>query len=153
MTDPEKELQAPDPQAAAAASAPAETSPTQIPQTKEEAKTHPEVESIHQDDHGSSETDSDNAEERRNALAATRSAATDVSVDAEALAARPSDRPWYKKLNPLRWGAVPPIPTERGVSREYGAGFFSHLTFNWMSPLMTVSLYFSNQIYNKRPKI
>lgn len=140
MADPEKELQAPDPQTAAAVSAPVETAPLHAPPEEVEAKPKAEIESSHEGDHGTSETDTVDAEERRNALAATRSVATDASVNVEALAARPTDRPWYKKLNPLRWGAIPPVPAERGISREYGASFLSHLTFNWMSPLMTVSI-------------
>ena len=47
-------------------------------------------------------------------------------------------KPWYKRLNPLKWGPKPPVPKERIVSREYHAGFLSLLTFQWMSPLMTV---------------
>ncbi|KPI46100.1 Oligomycin resistance ATP-dependent permease YOR1 [Cyphellophora attinorum] len=47
-------------------------------------------------------------------------------------------RPWHRRLNPLRRGKVPPIPKERQVSREYNAGFFSLLTFQWIHPLMTV---------------
>jgi hypothetical protein len=31
-----------------------------------------------------------------------------------------------------------PIPKERGISKEYQAGFFSLLTFSWMSSLMAV---------------
>ena len=46
---------------------------------------------------------------------------------------------WYKKVNPLKWGPKPPIPETRQESREYRAGFFSRLTFQWMHPLMTVS--------------
>ncbi|KAH7033322.1 ATP-binding cassette transporter protein YOR1-like protein [Microdochium trichocladiopsis] len=49
-----------------------------------------------------------------------------------------SDKPWYKTPNPLRWGKVPPIPDERQVSREYTAGFWSKLTFQWMAPIMNV---------------
>ena len=45
---------------------------------------------------------------------------------------------WYKRLNPLKGSHKPPIPKERVVSREYEAGFFSRLTFQWMSPLMRV---------------
>ncbi len=45
---------------------------------------------------------------------------------------------WYKRLNPLKRGHKPPVPKERVVSREYEAGFFSRLTFQWMSPLMRV---------------
>ncbi|KAF2644264.1 hypothetical protein P280DRAFT_228439 [Massarina eburnea CBS 473.64] len=45
---------------------------------------------------------------------------------------------WYKKLNPLRWGAKPPVPEERVVSREYNASLYSRITFQWMAPMMTV---------------
>ena len=47
-------------------------------------------------------------------------------------------RRWYSKLNPLRLRRPPPIPEERTVSREQGAGIFSQATFQWMSPLMMV---------------
>ncbi|OBT70508.1 hypothetical protein VE03_00185 [Pseudogymnoascus sp. 23342-1-I1] len=46
-------------------------------------------------------------------------------------------KPWYKTPNPMKWGAIPPIPTEREVSREATAGWFSLLTFQWMAPVMT----------------
>jgi ATP-binding cassette subfamily C (CFTR/MRP) protein 1 len=45
---------------------------------------------------------------------------------------------WYRRLNPLRLQKTPPVPTERSVSHEYGASFFSIITFQWMSPLMKV---------------
>lgn len=45
---------------------------------------------------------------------------------------------WYKRLNRLKGSHKPPVPKERVVSREYEAGFFSRLTFQWMSPLMRV---------------
>ena len=45
---------------------------------------------------------------------------------------------WYRRLNPLRLRQAPPVPTEREVSKEYGAGFFSIITFQWMSTMMTV---------------
>lgn len=45
---------------------------------------------------------------------------------------------WYKRLNPLKGSHKPPVPKERVVSREHEAGFFSRLTFQWMSPLMRV---------------
>jgi len=48
-------------------------------------------------------------------------------------------RTWYKTANPLKWGTIPPVPKERQVSREYKAGFFSLLTFQWMAPIMNVS--------------
>ena len=46
-------------------------------------------------------------------------------------------KPWYKRLNPLKKSAKPPVPKERIVSREYGASFLSLLTFQWMAPLMS----------------
>lgn len=49
-------------------------------------------------------------------------------------------KPWHKKLNPLKWGKIPPVPTEREVSREYHASFLSAVYFQWMAPLMSVSL-------------
>jgi hypothetical protein len=47
-------------------------------------------------------------------------------------------KPWYRNINPLRWGSIPPIPETRGASREFTASFFSLLLFQWMAPLMTV---------------
>lgn len=47
-------------------------------------------------------------------------------------------KPWYKRLNPLKRSIKPPIPKERRISREYGASFVSLLTFQWMAPLMSV---------------
>jgi ABC-type multidrug transport system fused ATPase/permease subunit len=46
---------------------------------------------------------------------------------------------WYRRLNPIRLQKIPPVPSERGVSPEYGANFFSLLSFQWMAPLMHVS--------------
>ena len=54
-------------------------------------------------------------------------------------AAEPAEKkPWYKRLNPLKRSRKPPVPKERIVSREYGANFFSMLTFQWMAPIMSV---------------
>lgn len=47
---------------------------------------------------------------------------------------------WLSRLNPLKRRRKPPVPSERAVSPEFRAGFFSLLTFEWMSPLMSVSL-------------
>lgn len=38
----------------------------------------------------------------------------------------------------LRRGRAHPIPSERQVSKEYGAGFWSKLTFSWMNEHMSV---------------
>lgn len=50
----------------------------------------------------------------------------------------PEKRPWYRRLNPLRRGPVPPVPEERTVCREYNASFLSIVLFHWITPLMTV---------------
>lgn len=47
-------------------------------------------------------------------------------------------KPWYKSLNPLKRRTPPPVPKERVVSREYKAGLFSRLTWQWMAPIMHV---------------
>lgn len=45
-------------------------------------------------------------------------------------------RSWSERINPLKSKNPPPIPEEREVSREHGAGFLSLLTFQWMAPIM-----------------
>ncbi|KAI9767561.1 MAG: hypothetical protein M1840_005598 [Geoglossum simile] len=47
-------------------------------------------------------------------------------------------RKWYRRLNPLKWGPIPPVPEEQSVSREVNASILSIITFQWMSPLMKV---------------
>ncbi|KAI6782442.1 Oligomycin resistance ATP-dependent permease-like protein [Emericellopsis cladophorae] len=76
---------------------------------------------------------------RPSRLEQTKSYATDRSAVSARVPVphKPVDRPWYRKLNPLRWGGIPPLPEEREVSREAKAGFWSRLTFSWMTPLMT----------------
>ncbi|KAI9751310.1 MAG: hypothetical protein M4579_006126 [Chaenotheca gracillima] len=73
----------------------------------------------------------------------TTTGATSASEDATATrtttrATQPDEghAAWYKKLNPLRRGKVPPVPEERTVSPEYTASWWSVLTFTWMGPLM-----------------
>lgn len=85
--------------------------------------------------------DSDNDEKKvRHELKSTKSYATDASVATTTATRRqPESKPWYKTPNPLKWGGIPPVPDEKIVSREYKAGFFSLLTFQWMAPLMSVS--------------
>jgi ATP-binding cassette subfamily C (CFTR/MRP) protein 1 len=41
------------------------------------------------------------------------------------------------RWNPLK-KKPPPIPEEREVSKEYTAGLWSRLTWQWVTPLMTV---------------
>ncbi|KAJ5145254.1 hypothetical protein N7448_002646 [Penicillium atrosanguineum] len=78
--------------------------------------------------------------EKVQAASSDRSASGD-STEAKAPdnALQPPDKKkWNGKLNPLRWATPPPVPEERTPSREYGASFFSIVSFQWMSPLMRV---------------
>ena len=50
----------------------------------------------------------------------------------------PRKRTWGERLNPLKSKNPKPVPSHRIPSREYGAGFFSLLTFQWIAPLMSV---------------
>ncbi|KAH8797969.1 multidrug resistance-associated protein [Xylogone sp. PMI_703] len=43
---------------------------------------------------------------------------------------------YLQRLNPLRGGKIPDIPTERTASTEQNASFWRLLTFAWLSPLM-----------------
>lgn len=74
-------------------------------------------------------------------LAPTKSYATSASAvtrtDSRANAPA-KKKPWYKKINPLRWGKIPEVPETRGISKEYYAPFLSLVYFQWMQSLMTV---------------
>lgn len=48
----------------------------------------------------------------------------------------PLKQTWGERLNPLKSRYPPPVPTERIPSREWKAGFFSVLYFQWINPLM-----------------
>ncbi len=73
---------------------------------------------------------------------------TASSVTPHSAAAEPAKKkPWYKRLNPLKRSKKPPVPQERIVSREYGANFFSMLTFQWMAPIMAVGFLNGEQEY------
>ncbi|KAI9818105.1 MAG: hypothetical protein M1827_000730 [Pycnora praestabilis] len=89
----------------------------------------------------SSDTEGKDPEKRvrRPAVERTKTGTSSLSGDVETKSAEaPKRKPWYKKLNPLKRGAKPPVPKERTVSREYGASFLSLLTFQWMAPMMAV---------------
>ena len=73
---------------------------------------------------------------RMKSYATTTSAVTRTDSHVDTPAAK---KPWYKNLNPLRWGRIPPVPETRSVSREYTAPFLSLVYFQWMAPLMSVS--------------
>ena len=78
--------------------------------------------------------------EKRPELQQTKSYATTTSAvtRTESKVEKPEKR-WYRKLNPLRWGGIPPVPETRQVCREYNAPFLSLVYFQWMAPLMSVS--------------
>jgi ATP-binding cassette subfamily C (CFTR/MRP) protein 1 len=78
--------------------------------------------------------------EKRAELKQTKSCATTTSAvtRTESNVEEPKKR-WYKKINPLRWGGIPPVPETRQVCREYNAPFLSLVYFQWMAPLMNVS--------------
>ena len=93
--------------------------------------------------------DIDDDEKKKPDLNLTKSAATDASSMKEVTAGDLVKKSRWNKVNPLRWGKVPPIPDEKITSKEYNAGFFSLLTFQWMSSLMTVSLFKSSLYLDK----
>lgn len=134
---PGKDLQTPDALAATAALQDEPASVVDGPNTppsnqRDSAESH-SVEN--EKSHAASESHEENE------LTAIQTNATDASVGTTATGLPPQEqKTWKQKLNPLRWGAIPEIPQERIVSREYGASIFSKLFFNWMTPLMTASL-------------
>ncbi|KAL1588310.1 hypothetical protein WHR41_02807 [Cladosporium halotolerans] len=48
----------------------------------------------------------------------------------------PRKQTWSERLNPLKSRYPPPVPKERIPSREWKAGFFSIMYFQWINPLM-----------------
>jgi ATP-binding cassette, subfamily C (CFTR/MRP), member 1 len=74
-----------------------------------------------------------------------RSVATSIYPESSAIDAEPVKRSWISRLNPLKRNP-PEVPKERKVSREYTAGRLSRLTFQWITPLMTVCLNLLNII-------
>lgn len=68
------------------------------------------------------------------------STTSSLTVESQSSRVQENNKPWYRRLDPLKSRRKPPVPKERTVSREYGASFFSMLTFQWMAPLMKVHL-------------
>jgi ATP-binding cassette subfamily C (CFTR/MRP) protein 1 len=75
-------------------------------------------------------TDSHSSRGTLSRLQSGTSAFTDVSDDTETKGSL-RRRKWYK-TNPLKWGAIPPVPKVREVCPEYTASLFSRLTWTWM---------------------
>lgn len=63
---------------------------------------------------------------------------TTSSMTVESQIGSPEKKSWYRRLNPFKRSTKPPVPKERRISPEYGASFFSLLTFQWMAPLMSM---------------
>ncbi|KAL9081423.1 MAG: hypothetical protein Q9159_007319 [Coniocarpon cinnabarinum] len=85
--------------------------------------------------------------------ATTATSASDLSRS-ESRDQQQPPRKWYSWLM-LRHRHLPPIPTERKVSREYKASIWSKATFQWITPLMTVGYNRPlelNDIYLVNPK-
>ncbi|KAK8149486.1 hypothetical protein G3M48_006795 [Beauveria asiatica] len=133
---PEKDLQTPDALAATAALQDEPASAVDAPSTQ--PNNHRDSAESQSVENEKSHAASGNPEE--NELTAIQTNATNASVGTTATGLPPQEKKtWKQKLNPLRWGAIPEIPQERIVSREYGASVFSKLFFNWMTPLMTAN--------------
>ncbi|KAE8442444.1 hypothetical protein EG329_003345 [Mollisiaceae sp. DMI_Dod_QoI] len=76
--------------------------------------------------------------EKSPGLHRTKSYATNISVPESHVQETPKKKRWYKYINPLKWGSIPPVPETRSVSREYTAPFLSLVYFQWIAPLMAV---------------
>lgn len=72
-------------------------------------------------------------------LARAKSYATTASAKSRIEDVLVERKQWYKRLNPLKWSAPPPVPETRRVSREYTASILSQLYFQWVAPIMSVS--------------
>lgn len=136
MSDPlGKELNAPDVQAAA-------IQPTNTDRLTDSDEDRVEKTDEKDGDNISHIKDDDDEDEHKGPelrVTRTSASAATTATHATTLAPAPEKKPWHKNLNPFRWGPPPPVPKEKITSREYEAGFFSLLTFQWMAPLMTVS--------------
>lgn len=78
-----------------------------------------------------------NSNEKKPPIDRAISYATNASVPESHI--EETKKAWYKQINPLRWGEIPPVPEKRVVSREYNASFLSLVYFQWIAPLMQVS--------------
>ncbi|CAD0110783.1 unnamed protein product [Aureobasidium uvarum] len=68
----------------------------------------------------------------------TSSSGSDTPDDKSQRSIETEKQTWSEKINPFKRKHKPQIPAEQGESREYKANFFSHLTFQWMAPMMSV---------------
>lgn len=75
---------------------------------------------------------------RKTTTISTAESSDDGMGKAAGEATKPPRKTWSEKLNPLKYRKIPPVPKERIVSREHGASLWSKLTFQWITPIMTV---------------
>ncbi|GIJ90386.1 hypothetical protein Asppvi_009340 [Aspergillus pseudoviridinutans] len=76
-------------------------------------------------------------------------------VESEDVPGDYSRPPWYRCLNPMQSGRIPPIPDARTITKEYEAGFWSQLVFHWMGEHMSTGYHRSleyNDIWLVHPK-
>lgn len=123
MADPKEEVRTPDTLTATATQAEVTT---QNPQAEERISISPS---------------SPRSEKRTCVIDKEFESNSSASTESTAEGAQPQTRPWYKTSNPLRWGGVPPVPSERIISPEHNSGLLSRLTFGWVTTLMVVSLH------------
>jgi hypothetical protein len=50
-----------------------------------------------------------------------------------------SGKKWFKRPQIWRQKAKPPVPQEKEICPEYGAGWFSLFSFQWITPIISVS--------------
>ena len=84
------------------------------------------------------EKDRDPEKSKRLELTQIKSNATGISALSQLTEAdQPKKRTLWERVNPLKRNP-PPVPEVRGPSREHTAGFFSLVTFQWVTPMMQV---------------
>ena len=76
--------------------------------------------------------------ERSTSSWTSSSSGTNGSSDRPNHPVKEEKRSLGEKLNPFKRKIKPPVPDERTICPEYGANFWSLLTFQWMAPVMEV---------------
>lgn len=135
----ELDLQPPEPTAAALASP--ETAEIATPVMNADLKNRPEGQTDGNVQPPANDDDVPGGDDKATepALAQARSHDTSASGAPTTDAITHEQKLWYKNWNPLRWGAVTPVPKERVISPEARAGVWSKLIFSWVGPIMVVS--------------
>jgi ABC-type multidrug transport system fused ATPase/permease subunit len=129
--DPEKELKELDPVGIETNNAAAQNEPVASPPTPSASDDSTYDDDIHSDDKYY------NPEKAgRPTLSKIKSHASGISEYSQATqSTKPLKRTTWERINPLKRNP-PPVPDVRQPSREHTAGFFSLLTFHWITPIM-----------------